>query len=41
MDVQTRDGRIVRVLPVLDAPVNKGHLCVKGRYAFDVVELRA
>jgi formate dehydrogenase major subunit len=38
MDVRTRDGRIVQVLPVLDAPVNKGHLCVKGRYAFDFVE---
>ena len=32
-----RDGRIVAVRPVLDAPVSKGHLCVKGRYAFDFV----
>ena len=23
--------------PVLDAPVNKGHLCVKGRYGWDFV----
>jgi formate dehydrogenase major subunit len=38
MDVRTRGGRIVQVLPVLDAPVNKGHLCVKGRYAFEFVE---
>ena len=37
MNVGTRDGRIVAVKPVLDAPVNKGHLCVKGRYAFDFV----
>ena len=28
----------MQVLPVLDAPVSKGHLCVKGRYAFDFVE---
>ena len=37
MNVGTRDGRIVSVRPVLDAPVSKGHLCVKGRYAFDFV----
>jgi formate dehydrogenase major subunit len=35
--VGTRNGRIVSVKPVLDAPVNKGHLCVKGRYAFGFV----
>jgi formate dehydrogenase major subunit len=34
MRVGTRDNRIVQVRPVPDAPVNKGHLCVKGRYAF-------
>jgi formate dehydrogenase major subunit len=34
MHLGTRDGRIVSVRPVLDAAVNKGHLCVKGRYAF-------
>ena len=38
MTVGTRDGRIVSVRPVLDAPVSKGHLCVKGRYAFDFVD---
>ncbi len=37
MTVGTREGRIVSVRPVLDAPVSKGHLCVKGRYAFDFV----
>jgi formate dehydrogenase major subunit len=37
MNVGTRDGRIVQVKPVLDAPVSKGHLCVKGRYAFDFI----
>lgn len=35
LELGTRDGRIVATRPVLDAPVNKGHLCVKGRYAFD------
>ena len=35
--VGTRDGRIVSVKPVLDAPVSKGHVCVKGRYAFGFV----
>ncbi len=38
LDVRTRAGEIVQILPVLDAPVNKGHLCVKGRYAFEFVE---
>ena len=37
MNVGTRDGRIVPCDPSLDAPVSKGHLCVKGRYAFDFV----
>ena len=32
-----RDGRLVEIRPVPDAPVSKGHLCVKGRYAFDFV----
>ena len=35
MLVGTRGDRIVQVKPAIDAPVNKGHLCVKGRYAFD------
>ncbi len=34
MLVGTRDNQIVQVKPALDAPVSKGHLCVKGRYAF-------
>ena len=32
-----RSERIVSIRPVLDAPVSKGHLCVKGRYAFEFV----
>lgn len=37
LHVGTRDGRLIAMRPVLEAPVNKGHLCVKGRYAFDYV----
>lgn len=37
MEVGTRDGKMIAVRPVLGAPVSKGHLCVKGRYAFDFV----
>jgi formate dehydrogenase major subunit len=33
LSVGTLDGRIVGVRPVADAPVSKGHLCVKGRFA--------
>jgi formate dehydrogenase major subunit len=33
----TREGRLVQIRPVPDAPVSKGHLCVKGRYAHDFV----
>lgn len=35
MSVGVREGRITQVRPVNDAPVSAGHLCVKGRYAFD------
>ncbi len=37
MLVGTKNERIVSVKPVLDAPVSKGHLCVKGRYAHNFV----
>jgi formate dehydrogenase major subunit len=37
MEVAERHGRIAGVRPALDAPVNKGHLCVKGRYAHEFV----
>jgi formate dehydrogenase major subunit len=38
LDVGTSAGRITQVLPAMDATVNRGHLCVKGRYAFDFVD---
>jgi formate dehydrogenase major subunit len=36
--VGTRDGRIAAVTPALDAPVNRGHLCVKGRAGHGFVD---
>jgi formate dehydrogenase major subunit len=38
LEVGTLADRIVRIRPALDAPVSKGHLCVKGRYAFGFVD---
>ena len=35
-----RQTQLVSIKPVLDAPVNRGHLCVKGRYAFDFVSAK-
>ena len=37
MSVGTNENRIVSIKPLLEAPVSQGHLCVKGRYAFDFV----
>ena len=37
MKVGAREHRIVSIKPLRRAPVNAGHLCVKGRYAFDFV----
>ncbi len=37
MLVGRSDGQVTSVRPALDAPVNKGHLCVKGRYGWDFV----
>lgn len=38
MLVGTKNNRLVTIKPVLEAPVSKGHLCVKGRYAHEFVE---
>lgn len=35
MDVGTNGDHVVAVRPAPDSPVNRGHLCVKGRYAFE------
>ena len=37
MSVGTNQNRIISIKPLLDASVSRGHLCVKGRYAFDFV----
>jgi formate dehydrogenase major subunit len=37
LNVGTHRNQIVSIKPVPDAPVNHGHLCGKGRYAFDFV----
>lgn len=34
IEVGTRGSEVVASRPAMDSPVNKGHLCVKGRYAF-------
>lgn len=38
LDVGVADDRIVASRPVLDGAANKGHLCVKGRYAHAYVD---
>jgi formate dehydrogenase major subunit len=38
LDVGTAGDRIVQIRPPVDAPVNKGHSCVKGRYSFGFVD---
>ncbi len=35
MYIGTNGNKIVTIRPALESPVNKGHLCVKGRYAFE------
>jgi formate dehydrogenase major subunit len=37
MSVGAAEGKLIAIKPVLDASVSRGHLCVKGRYAFDFV----
>lgn len=37
-EVQMAGDRIVRMFPVDESPVNAGHACVKGRYAYDYVQ---
>jgi formate dehydrogenase major subunit len=33
LDVHVRDDAVAAVTPALDGPVNRGHACVKGRFA--------
>jgi NADH-quinone oxidoreductase subunit G len=38
VDILSRDGRMVAVLPAMDGPANEGALCVKGQWAWDFVQ---
>ncbi len=40
IDILTRNGTMVGVLPAMDGPANEGALCVKGQYAWDFVQHR-
>jgi predicted molibdopterin-dependent oxidoreductase YjgC len=35
--LHVKDGQVVRVTGDYDAPINKGNLCIKGRYGFDFI----
>ncbi len=37
MRVGTLENKIVQIKPAHESPVNRGHLCVKGNYAFEFV----
>lgn len=37
VNVGTQENKLVQIKPVKESPVNHGHLCVKGTYAFDFV----
>ncbi|MEA3485379.1 MAG: formate dehydrogenase subunit alpha, partial [Candidatus Aerophobetes bacterium] len=37
IELNIKDNKIIKVYGVEDAPDNKGHLCVKGRFGFDYV----
>lgn len=40
LTVHQQDGRIVRVASPLDHSVTNGHLCIKGRFGWQFVEIR-
>jgi formate dehydrogenase alpha subunit len=33
LEAHARDGRVVSITPAMDGPANKGHTCLKGRFA--------
>jgi len=37
LDLNIKDGKVIRVTSNPDAPVNGMHLCVKGRYGYDFI----
>jgi formate dehydrogenase alpha subunit len=36
--LNVKDGRIIKVTSAYDAPVNKGNLCIKGRYGYEFIQ---
>jgi formate dehydrogenase alpha subunit len=36
-DLNVKDGKVVKVTSAMDAPVNHGNLCIKGRYGYDFI----
>lgn len=36
--LNVKDGRIIKVSSAYDAPVNKGNLCIKGRYGYEFIQ---
>jgi predicted molibdopterin-dependent oxidoreductase YjgC len=40
LTVHAQDGNIVRVTSPLDHSVTSGHLCIKGRFGWQFVEIR-
>jgi formate dehydrogenase, alpha subunit, archaeal-type len=39
-DLNVKDGKVIKVSSNPNAPVNKMHLCVKGRYGYDFIHHR-
>ena len=39
LSLHVQDDRIVKVTSPLDSSVTHGHLCVKGRFGFEFVQL--
>jgi formate dehydrogenase alpha subunit len=35
--LNVKDGKVVKVTSAYDAPVNRGNLCIKGRYGYDFI----
>src|SRR4051794_8649183 len=40
LEAHRADGRIVSISPAMDGPANKGHTCVKGRFAHQFARSR-
>lgn len=36
-DLNVKDGKVVKITSAYDAPVNRGNLCIKGRYGYDFI----